>query len=170
VTPKPVIAAINGVAAGGGLVLALMSDIRIASAAASLVTVFLKRGLIAEHGTSWLLPRLVGLGKAFELLWLSDRIDAEDALEIGLVDRVVAPEALLDTAMEYAAKIAANVSPAAVAETKRLVYRHLGTGLEQALREAEVSQNAFVAAPDAAEGAQALLEKRPPRFRRLGDR
>ena len=87
--PKPVIAAVNGVAAGGGLILALMSDLRIASKDASFTTIFLKRGLISEHGSSWLLPRLIGAGRALDLLWTSDRIDAETAADIGLVEKLV---------------------------------------------------------------------------------
>ncbi len=166
--PKPVICAINGVAAGGGLILALMSDLRIASSAASFTTVFLKRGLIAEHGSSWLLPRLVGVGRALDLLWMSDRIDAEAALRFGLVESVVEPAALLSTACDYVRRLAVTSSPAAVAETKRLLYRHLGTGYVEALREADASQWKFVGAPDAREGAAALLEKRQPSFARLG--
>lgn len=166
--PKPVICAVNGVAAGGGLILALMSDLRIASAAASFTTVFLKRGLIAEHGSSWLLPRLVGVGRALDLLWMSDRIDAETALRFGLVESVVEPDALLSTACDYVRRLAVTSSPAAVAETKRLLYRHLGTGYLEALREADASQWKFVGAPDAREGAAALLEKRLPKFARLG--
>jgi len=167
--PKPVIAAINGVAAGGGLILALMSDLRIASRDASFTTVFLKRGLIAEHGSSWLLPRLVGVGRALDLLWMSDRIDADTALRVGLVETVVDPDALLKTAGDYVRRLAVTSSPAAIAETKRLLYRHLGTGYVEALREADASQWKFVSAPDAREGAQALLEKRPPKFSRLGE-
>jgi enoyl-CoA hydratase/carnithine racemase len=167
--PKPVIAAINGVAAGGGLILALMSDLRFASRAATFTTIFLKRGLIAEHGSSWVLPRLVGTGRALDLLWMSDRIDAETALALGLVDRLTAPASLVSEACDYVKRLAGTSAPAAIAETKRLVYRHLGTGYVDALREAEVSQNAFVAAPDAAEGARALLEKRAPKFKRLGE-
>jgi enoyl-CoA hydratase/carnithine racemase len=166
--PKPVIAAINGVAAGGGLVLALMSDLRIASTAASFVTVFLKRGLIAEHGSSWLLPRLVGTGRALDLLWLSERIDATTAAQIGLVERLVAPEDLLDTARDYIQRLSEASSPKAIAATKRLVYDHLGVGYATALIEADAVQKQFVAAPDAAEGARALIEKRPARFSRLG--
>ncbi|HEX7037515.1 MAG TPA: enoyl-CoA hydratase-related protein [Pseudomonadales bacterium] len=166
--PKPVIAAVNGVAAGGGLILALMSDLRFASSAASFTTVFLKRGLIAEHGSSWLLPRLCGVSRALDLLWMSDRIDAEAARAIGLVDRVLPPDELLDAARDYVVRLAATSPPAAIAETKRLVYRHLGTGYGEALIEAEASQNRFVTAPDAVEGARAFMEKRPPRFRRLG--
>ena len=97
--PKPVIAAVNGVAAGGGFVLAMMCDLRIAGEqGASFTTVFGKRGLVAEHGTSWLLPRLVGTSRALDLLWSSRRVDATEALRIGLVDRVVADDRLLDEA------------------------------------------------------------------------
>ena len=167
--PKPVIAAVNGVAAGGGLILALMSDLRIASRDASFITVFLKRGLISEHGSSWLLPRLVGTSRALDLLWMSDRIDAETAADIGLVDKLTEPEQLLDTARDYLTRLAATSAPAAIAETKRLVYRHQGTTYTEALREAEVSTNRFVTLPDAAEGAAALIEKRAPNFKRLGE-
>jgi len=167
--PKPVISAVNGVAAGGGLILALMSDLRFASTAASFVTVFLKRGLIAEHGSSWLLPRLVGVSRALDLLWMSDRIDAAAAREIGLVDRVVEPDQLLTAARGYVERLAATSPPGAIAETKRLVYRHLGADLVTALREAETSQNRFVTAPDAVEGARAFMEKRAPEFRRIGE-
>lgn len=167
--PKPVIAAVNGVAAGGGLILALMCDLRIASREASFITIFLKRGLISEHGSSWLLPRLVGTSRALDLLWMSDRIDAETAANIGLVDRLCEPDQLLDTARDYITRLAATSAPAAIAETKRLVYRHQGTTYTEALREAEVSTNRFVTLPDAAEGAAALVEKRAPKFKRLGE-
>jgi enoyl-CoA hydratase/carnithine racemase len=166
--PKPIVAAINGVAAGGGLILALMSDVRIASSAASFTTVFLKRGLIAEHGSSWLLPRMVGIGRALDLLWMSDRIDAAAAREYGLVERVVAPEELLPAAFDYVRRLAVTSAPAAIAETKRLVYAHLGTGYVEALVGANAAQDRFVAAPDALEGARALVEKRAPSFARLG--
>ncbi len=166
--PKPIVAAVNGVAAGGGLMLALMSDVRIASTNGSFVTVFLKRGLIAEHGSSWILSRLVGPGRAFDLLWTSDRIDAAKALEYGMVEYLVEPDELLDRAKEYVRKIAANSAPKAIAETKRLVYAAMGKGIDEALREAEVSQWNAVASPDATEGARALMEKREPRFERLG--
>ena len=166
--PKPVISAINGVAAGGGLILALMSDIRIAARDAALTTVFLKRGLIAEHGSSWIMPRLVGTGRALDLLWSSDKVTAEEALSLGLVDRLSESENLLSDALEYIEKLAVTSAPAAIAETKRLVYSHLGKSYREALIEANVSQNIFVASPDAEEGAQALIEKRTPRFERLG--
>jgi len=167
--PKPIIAAINGVAAGGGLILALMSDLRIASREASFTTIFLKRGLISEHGSSWLLPRLVGTGRALDLLWTSDRIDAETAADIGLVEKLTDADKLIDTAKGYVRRLAESAAPLAIAATKRLVYRHLGMGYVEALKEADVVQNEFVAAPDATEGAHALLEKRTPRFKRVGE-
>jgi enoyl-CoA hydratase/carnithine racemase len=166
--PKPIVAAVNGVAAGGGLMLALMSDVRIASTNASFVTVFLKRGLISEHGSSWILSRLVGPGRAFDLLWTSDRVDAAKAAEFGLVEHLVEPDELLATAKEYVRKIAANSAPKSIAVTKRLVYAAMGKGIDEAMREAEVAQWKAVASPDATEGARALMEKREPRFERLG--
>jgi enoyl-CoA hydratase/carnithine racemase len=145
-----------------------MSDIRIAARDAALTTVFLKRGLIAEHGSSWILPRLVGTGRALDLLWSSDKVTAEEALGLGLVDRLSEPENLVADALAYIEKLAVTSAPAAIAETKRLVYSHLGKGYREALIEANLSQNIFVVRPDAKEGAQALIEKRIPRFERLG--
>jgi len=166
--PKPVIAAVNGVAAGGGFVLTVMADLRIASTAGSFTTIFSKRGLIGEHGTTWILPRLLGAGAALDLLWSSRRIDAAEAHRIGLVQQVVEPGDLLVAARRYVVDLAENVSPASIADTKRLVYRHLGVGYDEALRETEVVQYAALDREDAKEGAAALLEKRPPSFPRLG--
>jgi enoyl-CoA hydratase/carnithine racemase len=168
--PKPIIAAVNGVAAGGGVVLAAMCDVRFASTAASFTTVFLKRGLVAEHGTSWILPRLLGSGRALDLLWTSDRIDGATAQQIGLVEHLCEPENLVARACSYVRRIAASASPAAVADTKRMVYRHFGMGYPEALREADRIQWAALERPDAAEGARALLERREPKFRRLAGR
>jgi enoyl-CoA hydratase/carnithine racemase len=167
--PKPVICALNGVAAGGGTVLALMSDVRFASTDAAVTTVFLKRGLIAEHGMSWVLPRLVGSGRALDLLWTSDKIDGDRAHEIGLVEYLTAPEELLDQARDYVRRLAEVASPAAMAESKWLVWRHLGEAFAPALEEVEEAQTRFVGLPDAVEGAKALLERRAPKFERLGD-
>jgi enoyl-CoA hydratase/carnithine racemase len=166
--PKPVIAAVNGVAAGGGLVLATMCDIRIASSAASFVTIFLRRGLIAEHGTSWILPRMMTPGRALDLLWRSERIDATAAKDLGLVEYTCEPEDLLTEATKYIADIAASSAPITVAETKHLVYNHLGMGYREALEEANTYQWRALERPDATEGAAALVEKRLPQFKRLG--
>lgn len=166
--PKPIIAAVNGVAAGGGLILALMSDLRFASSSAALTTVFLKRGLIAEHGSSWLLPRLVGVSKTLDLLWMSDKVSAAQAREIGLVDKVFEPDQLLVSAKDYIRRLSETSAPKAIGASKHLVYRHLGAGYADALRDAERVQNEFVAAPDSTEGAASFMERRKPRFERLG--
>ena len=166
--PKPIIAAVNGVAAGGGFVLAVMADIRIASTDGSFTSIFSKRGLIAEHGTTWIVPRLIGAGAALDLLWTSRKIDAQEAHRLGLVRNVVEPDQLLAAARQYVVDLAENVSPASLADTKRLVYRQLGIGYEDALRETDEVQYAALDRIDAKEGAAALLEKRPASFPRLG--
>jgi enoyl-CoA hydratase/carnithine racemase len=166
---KPIIAAVNGPAAGGGFVLAVMSDIRFASTDGSFTTVFSKRGLIAEHGTSWILPRILGAGRALDLLWSSRKVDAAEALRIGLVEDVVAPDELLARARAYVVGLAEVASPGSLRDTKRLVYSHLGIGYPEALREADVAQWAAIDRPDALEGAMSLIERRPPNFERLGE-
>ncbi|HAS12970.1 MAG TPA: enoyl-CoA hydratase [Acidimicrobiaceae bacterium] len=166
--PKPVISAVNGVAAGGGFVLATMSDIRIASDSASFISIFSKRGLIAEHGTTWIVPRLIGTGAALDMLWSSRKVEAAEALRLGLVQQVVAPDDLLAAARRYVVDLAENVSPASVADTKRLVYEGYGVTYPDALDEIDGVQYAALDRPDAREGATALLEKRAPAFPRLG--
>lgn len=167
--PKPIIAAVNGVAAGGGFVLASKCDLRIASTDAAFTTIFTKRGLIAEHGMTWLLPRQVGVGAALDLLWSSRKIDAEEAFRIGLVQRVVEPDQLLDTACGYVRDLANEVSPWALEQTKRLVYRHVGMAAPDAFREADEVTWAALDRADASEGVAALVERRPPKFDRVGD-
>jgi enoyl-CoA hydratase/carnithine racemase len=167
--PKPVISAVNGVAAGGGFVLAAMSDLRIASTEAAFTSVFSKRGLIAEHGVTWIVPRLVGAGAALDLLWSSRKIDAVEAFRIGLVQQVVEPDDLLPAARRYIEDLAANVSPASMADTKRLVYEGFGVQYPAALAEIDTVQYAALDRADAKEGAAALIEKRQPNFPRLGD-
>ncbi len=166
--PKPIIAAVNGVAAGGGLVLATMCDIRIAATEASFVTIFLRRGLIAEHGTSWILPRMMTPGRALDLLWRSERIGAEQAKELGIVEFTCELDELMDRARGYVEEVAATSAPLTVGETKHLVYNHLGMGYREALEEADTFQWRALERPDATEGAQALVEKRAPKFTRLG--
>jgi len=166
--PKPIIGAINGVAAGGGFVLALKCDIRFASTNASFLSIFSKRGLIAEHGTTWLLPKQIGTAAALDLLWSSRKVDAAEALQLGLVQRVVAPERLVDEAVEYIVMLAETVSPASMADTKRLVYEGAGQEMELAFTEADNATWAAMDRPDPAEGAASFVEKRPPRFPRIG--
>ena len=166
--PKPVISAVNGVAAGGGFVLTVMSDLRIASTNGSFTSIFSKRGLIAEHGTTWIVPRLIGAGAALDLLWTSRKIDATEAHRIGLVQQVVEPDDLLAAARRYVVDLAENVSPASLADTKRLVYEGFGVRYPDALEIIDGVQYAALDRVDAKEGAAALMEKRAPCFPRLG--
>jgi enoyl-CoA hydratase/carnithine racemase len=142
----------------------MMSDLRFAAETASFTTVFSKRGLIAEHGTSFLLPRLVGTSRALDLLWSSRRFDAAEALRIGFVDRVVPGERLLDEACAYIRDLAANVSPRSLAVIKSQVYGHLSLGMEAAIRHADKIMNEALTHPDATEGVASFVERRPPRF------
>jgi enoyl-CoA hydratase/carnithine racemase len=168
--PKPIIAAINGVTAGGGLVLASKCDIRFASPEAYFVTVFTRRGLIAEHGLTWLIPRLVGTGSALDILWSSRRVDANEAYHMGLVQRLLPKDELLPAAIDYVNELAATVSPSAIADTKMLVYRHFGHAMEESFVEADkVGWQAF-SRPDATEGVSSFLEKRSPKFTPLGEK
>ena len=161
---KPVISAVNGVAAGGGFVLAMMSDLRFGSDAASFTTVFSKRGLIAEHGTSWVLPRLVGPSRALDLLWSSRRVNSDEALRIGLLDRVVPADELLAAVVAYVDDLAAQVSPSAIATMKSQVWRHLSEPMLPALVDADKLTQAQLKHPDAYEGAMSLIERRAPNF------
>jgi len=165
--PKPVIAAVNGVTAGGGFVLAMMCDLRFASSDASFTTVFSKRGLIAEHGTAWLLPRIVGTSRALDLLWSSRRFDAAEAYRIGFVDRLVPHENLADETKAYLRELAANVSPNSLAVIKSEVYRHWSLAMEPAFRDSDGLMKVALQHPDAAEGVKSFVEHRAPRFKRI---
>jgi enoyl-CoA hydratase/carnithine racemase len=161
---KPVIAALNGVAAVGGFVLAMMCDLRFASEAASLTAAMSNRGLIAEHGTSWLLPRQIGISAALDLLWTSRKVAADEALRMGLVDRVLPPGTELDAAKSYIRDLRARVSPRAVAEMKAQVYAHLDTSFREAVEDSMRRMLTALKHPDIREGARAFLERRAPRF------
>ncbi len=161
--PKPIVAAVNGVAAGAGASLAFACDLRIAAASASFVLAFGRIGLVPDSGASWFLPRLVGAAHAAELLFLPDPMPAAEALRIGLVSQVVPDDHLLHHARTIAAKIAAG-SPLAIALTKRALARSLEVGLEAALDHEASLQGIAGRSADHAEGLAAFVEKRPPRF------
>jgi enoyl-CoA hydratase/carnithine racemase len=162
--PKPIIAAINGACAGIGLVQALMCDVRFAAEGAKLTTAFARRGLVAEHGISWMLPRLVGPARALDLLLSSRVVFADEALALGLVNRVLAPERLLDGALEYAHELAASCSPTSMATIKLQVYADLERGLQEATDAADQLMLESFAAPDFLEGVTSFLERRDPQF------
>jgi enoyl-CoA hydratase/carnithine racemase len=160
----PVIAAINGPAAGVGLVLACFCDIRFAAAGAKLTTAAPRLGLPAEYGLSWILPRLVGAGHAADLLLSSRVVLAEEAERIGLVTRVLPSDELLPATDAYARIFVEQVSPAAVREAKRQLYTDLHGDVGSAVSESERLLEELVEGPDFAEGVAASKEKRPPRF------
>jgi enoyl-CoA hydratase/carnithine racemase len=162
--PKPIIAAINGPCAGIGLVQALMCDIRFAAEGAKLTTAFARRGLVAEHGISWILPRLVGPARALDLLLSARVVLAEEAAELGLVNRAIAPEELIDETIAYARDLAVNCSPASMATMKRQVYADLERSLADALTQADRAMLESFTAPDFAEGVASFLERREPSF------
>src|SRR3954454_14358078 len=162
--PKPVIAAVNGPAAGLGLVMALMCDIRFAAAGAKLTTAFARRGLIAEHGISWTLPRLVGSANALDLLFSGRVILAEEALGMGLVNAVHPAEELLDRTLDYARELATWSSPTSMAVMKKQVYEHMERGAGESLEESNRLMAESFGRPDFAEGVAAFVEAREPRF------
>lgn len=164
--PKPVIAAVNGVTAGGGYVLAVMCDLRFGGPDARLTSVFSKRGLVAEHGVTWTTPRLVGMGRALDLLWTSRMVGAEEAYRIGLLEFLV--DDPVAAAQEYVRELAATVSPTSMADTKRMVWEHAGLYLDASLDDAADVVESQFSRPDVAEGVHSFLEKRPPAFPRLG--
>jgi enoyl-CoA hydratase/carnithine racemase len=162
--PKPVIAAINGPCAGVGLVQALMCDVRFAAEDAKITTAFARRGLVAEHGMSWLLPRLVGPAHALDLLLSGRVVLGTEAERLGLVNRAVSGETLLDETVAYARDIAANCAPSSLAAMKRQVYGDLERGLNEALERASSLMVDSLQAPDFVEGVASFVERRAPRF------
>jgi 2-(1,2-epoxy-1,2-dihydrophenyl)acetyl-CoA isomerase len=162
--PKPSIAAVNGVAAGGGLSLCLACDVRIASQEARFSAIWSRRALVPDFGCSLLLPRIIGMSKALELMYTGQVIDAQEALAIGLVSQVVAAEELMPTAMALAERIAKG--PAIAIElTKRLAYRGWQQELEAQTEYEEYLQRLCIESEDAQEGVRSFLEKREPDFK-----
>ncbi len=161
---KPVIAAVNGVAAGLGLSYMLYYDMRIASDRARFGTVFSRRGLIAEHGSAWLLPRLIGMANACDLLFSGRLVGAEEALQMGVVNRVVPHDALLPTVREIATELATLCSPRSIRIMKQQLYGDLSTDLASAMHEADRGMVESFSAEDFREGVASFVQRRPPRF------
>lgn len=164
---KPVIAAINGPVAGMSFAIASLCDLRFAAEGAVFTTSFSQRGLVAEHGLSWSLPRIVGPSKALDLLWSARKFDAAEAERIGFVDRVLPPDQLLTAAREYIVELAERCSPTSIMEMKRQVYLHLMRPLDAAMDESNRLMAESLARSDFREGVASFLEKRPPSFQRV---
>ena len=161
--PLPTIAAVNGVAAGAGLNLALGCDLVIASDRARFSEIFSKRGLSVDFGGSWLLPRLIGMHRAKELVFLADIIDAAEADRIGLVNRVV-PHDDLDAAVREIAERLAALPPVQLSVSKRLLNQSLSVSMADALEFEDVAQVLNFQSADTAEAVAAFVQKRPPEF------
>jgi enoyl-CoA hydratase/carnithine racemase len=161
---KPVIAAINGPIVGLGLVVALYCDLRWVSDSARFSTTFARRGLIAEYGMAWMLPRLVGHANALDLLLSARTIDAAEALRIGLVNQVFPQNVFSERVKENARDLASNVSPRSLRVMKRQVYDAMFQTLAEAFADSEREMLASLRSEDFQEGVTHFLEKRPPSF------
>ena len=163
-TKKPVIAAVNGPVVGLGLVIALYCDLRFASDAARFSTVFARRGLIAEYGMAWMLPRVTGHSNALDLLFSGRTIDAPEALRMGLANRVFPHETFHEQVYDYARDLASNVSPRSLAVIKRQVYEAMFQSLQEAFEASEREMLASLDSLDFKEGVAHYIEKRSPAF------
>jgi enoyl-CoA hydratase/carnithine racemase len=162
--PKPIIAAINGPAAGLGLIMALYCDIRFASDKARITTAFSRRGLIAEHGISWILPRIVGISSATDLLFSARIIDAQEALRINLVNRIFPEEDMMEGVRTYAAELATFVSPRSLKVMKQQIYEAQVQTFAEASVAADKALLSSLKSEDFREGVAHFVEKRKPVF------
>jgi 2-(1,2-epoxy-1,2-dihydrophenyl)acetyl-CoA isomerase len=161
---KPVVAAVNGVAAGLGAHLAFASDFVVAAAEARFIEVFVRRGIAVDAGGAFLLPRLVGLQKAKELVFFGDDLSADEALRIGLASKVVPADQLETTARDWAERLAKGPT-FAIGMSKRLLNRSLESSLETALEEEAMAQALVSQSEDTREGMLSFMERRPPQFK-----
>ncbi len=164
---KPLIAAVNGACAGLGFVFATLADLRIVERQAKFATSFSQRGLIAEHGVSWVLPRLIGAGRALDLLWSARKFNGEEAERLGLAERLVDAGESVEAAKGYIAELAASASPTSLKVMKAQVYRHLNMPLGEAMAETNEWMAESLKREDFKEGVRSFIERRPPAFKRL---
>ncbi|HMO54505.1 MAG TPA: enoyl-CoA hydratase-related protein, partial [Tepidiformaceae bacterium] len=155
--------------AGLGFSIACLLDLRFVEKQAKLVTAFSQRGLVAEHGVSWILFRLIGPSRALDILWTSRRLTADEALELGIANRVCETGEALADAKAYISELAASASPASLMRMKQQVYRHLNMDLGEAMRESDRLMDESLKQADFGEGVRSFMEKRPPQFGRIGE-
>lgn len=164
---KPLIAAINGACAGLGFSYATFADLRFVDRNARLTTSFAQRGLIAEHGTSWMLPRLIGPANALDLFWTSRKFDGEEAFRIGYANRLCEPGDCVTEAVQYLQELAHSCAPNSIMMMKKQVYRHLNKELGSAMQESIEWMDASLKHTDFKEGVQSFVERRSPNFSRI---
>ena len=162
--PKPVVAAVNGACAGLGFVHAMMCDVRFAAEGAKFTSAFVRRGLIAEHGVAWMLPRVVGPSNALDILMSGRVFLAEEAKEMGVVSRVVPADELLEAAISYARDLGRFSAPWSMAQIKRQVWGQLDMERSEALDESNALMRESLRRPDFKEGVQSFVEQRDPNF------
>jgi len=164
---KPLLGAINGACAGLGFVFALLTDMRFVERQARFATAFSQRGLIAEHGASWILPRLIGPGRALDILWSSRKFDGEEADRLGLAERLCDTGTAVDEAKAFIRELAASASPTSLKIIKAQVYRHLNMPLGEAMKESNAWMAESLKRDDFREGVRSFIERRPPEFQRI---
>ncbi|SVB79529.1 uncharacterized protein METZ01_LOCUS232383, partial [marine metagenome] len=164
---KPLIAAINGAAAGLGFSYATFCDMRFMERKAKIVTSFAPRGLIAEHGTSWMLPRIVGPSNALDLFWSSRRVDGEEAFRMGYANRLCEDGQSVTDAQNFIKEIAGTSAPMSLMMMKRQVYKHLNRELSESMDESTVWMDESLARSDFKEGVASFVEKRAPDFQKI---
>ena len=164
---KPLLAAINGACAGLGFCFALLCDMRFVEKTAKFTTAFSQRGLVAEHGASWLLPRLIGPGRALDLLWSARKFDGVEARELGLAERLCDTGTSATEAANYIKQLAASAAPTSLMVMKQQVYRHLNMPLGEAMRDTNKLMAESLKRDDFREGVRSFMERRPPQFKPL---
>jgi enoyl-CoA hydratase/carnithine racemase len=161
---KPLLAAINGACAGLGFCFALLCDMRFVDRTAKFTTAFSQRGLVAEHGISWILPRLIGPGRALDVLWSARKFDGTEAERLGIAERLCEPGSAVTEATDYIRQLAASAAPMSLMVMKQQVYRHLNMQLGEAMRDTNTLMADSLKRSDFREGVRSFMERRPPRF------